>query len=776
MLQLDQRLRADDPGQGGWGPPGAEPRNFFANVFRRQLKIIIVVMVLTMALGVLYLFKASPIYIATSSMVIDARKSQLYEQQTPRPDAPMDAAAVQTQIEILKSPNVSRAVIKQLRLTEDPEYVGSGPSLIQTIINLVSGLYRNSPPPPPPTEQQLLLGVLGAFEGNRTVTRVGQSFVMEISVRSTNPDKAARIANAIADAYIDDQLEAKYQAIRRASVWLQDRLKELRAQASAQQRAVVDFREKNNIIDAGGRLMNDQQISEVNSQLILAQASTAEAKARYDRIREIMKQDVPDASVADALKNEIIVKLRGQYLEMAARVAIWSQKYGANHLSVINQETQMREVLHNIKDEMRKIEESYKSDYEIAQAREQSISNSLASAVSQSQTTNQAQVQLRELESSAQTSKSLYDSFLQRYMDAVQQQSFPITEARLIGLADPPLTKSFPKTSLVLLLTTALGLVASFGVAALREVSDRVFRSSEQVEEKLNAACLAMLPRLKKPAGAGPEGASDPETGAASVGEARLVRRRPMLDHVLDEPFSQFTEALRSVKVTADFKSIIKSQKVIGFTSSVPHEGKSTIAANYAQLIAHGGARAVLIDADLRNPTLSHNMGGNGAGLIDVVGGHQSIDDVLLHDPRSGLSVLPSGARSIMPHTNELLASDAMRHLIDTLRQSYDYVVVDLPPLIPVIDARAATNFVDSYILVVEWGRTKIDAVKHALLGAPELYERLMGVIVNKVDMSAIRRYELYRSNYYFNKYNAQYGGPERSSSASKGGATQKAI
>jgi len=774
MLQINKQLRTEEAAQGGWGPSGVEPRNFFVTIIRRQLAIFIVIMTLTMALGAFYLFNATPIYVATASMVIDARKSQLYEQQSPRPDVVVDAGMVQTQIEILKSPNVSRAVIKQLRLTEDPEFVGGGPSIIQSIFNLIAALYKSSEPPPP-SESRLMRQVIAAFEGRRTVTRVGQSYVMEISVQSTDPEKAARMANAIAEAYIDDQLEAKYEATRRASVWLQDRLKELRAQTSAQQRAVVDFREKNNIIDAGGRLMNDQQISEVNSQLILAQAATAEAKARYERIRQIMNQDVPDASIADALHNEIIVKLRGQYLEMAARVAIWSQKYGANHLSVINQQTQMREVLHSIRDEMRKIEQSYKSEYEIAQAREQSISHSLGNAVSQSQITNQAQVQLRELESGAQTSKSLYDNFLQRYMDAVQQQSFPITEARLIGLADAPLTKSFPKTPLVLLLTAAIGLVASFGVASLRELSDRVFRSSEQVEEALNANCLGMLPRLNAPPAAESEDPHATGTSPPASNETRLVRQQPMLDHVLDEPFSQFTEGLRAVKVATDFKGVIKSQKVIGLTSTLPHEGKSTVAANYAQLIAHGGARAILIDADLRNPTLSRQLAPDCPGLVDVVAGRLSLDDVLLHDPRSGLSLLSSGAQSKMLHTNELLASDAMRHLIETLRQSYDYVVVDLPPLIPVIDARAASNFIDSYLFVVEWGRTRIDAAKHGLSNAPELYERLLGVVINKVDMSTIGRYERYRSDYYYGKYSAQYGGAERSPFGSKKKAAKSA-
>ena len=198
-----------------------------------------------------------------------------------------------------------------------------------------------------------------------------------------------------------------------------------------------------------------------------------------------MRQDIPDASVADALKSEIIIKLREQYLEMAAREAIWSKKYGADHLAAVNLRTQMLELRRNIDDEMRKIAESTKSEYEIASARESSIKKSLDSAVADSRITNQAQVQLTELESNASTAKAMYENFLQRYMEAIQEQSFPISEARLISPAAPPSTRSHPKTLIVLAVTCGGGLMLAFGAAALREASDRVFRTGAQVEKAL---------------------------------------------------------------------------------------------------------------------------------------------------------------------------------------------------------------------------------------------------------------------------------------------------
>jgi succinoglycan biosynthesis transport protein ExoP len=767
MLKVNRRHSEEDAGGGVWGPSSSETLKNFTGMIRRQLPIFIVVITLTIGIGLVYLFTATPMFTAIASMVIDTRHVQLFQQQSVLSDIVVDAGTVQTQIELLKSQNVSLAVIKNEKLTEDPEFVGSGAGFVGALFNLFLGGGGEQKA----SEVQLARHALATFEGRRTVTRVGQSYVMEVTFQSADPEKAARIANDIVDSYIVDQLEAKYQATKRASLWLQDRLKELRTEASIAQKAVIDFKQKNNIIETGSagsvggsRLMSDQQLSEVESQRIMAQATTAEAKARYDRILEIMKQPIPDANVTDALKNEVIIKLRQQYLDLAQKQAIWAQRYGANHLATVSLRTQMLELRHAISDEMQKISESYKSDYEIAQARETSIKASLADAVSTTQTSNQAQVQLRELESSAQSYRSLYDNFLQRYMEAVQQQSFPITEARLISPAARPLSKSSPKTALILVLTLFLGAAASFGAAIIREMSDRVFRSSEQIEAELQVNCLAVLPKINGPQQVKRDLAKALFQPGQLMPSAKKTKARsePIYGYVLKAPFSQFAEGLRTVKVAMDLSGLSRTKKVIGFTSTLPREGKSSIATNYAQLIAHSGSRVVLIDADLRNPTLSRYFGKGQDGLIHVLAGNKLVSDVLVVEESSGISVLPSGLDTKTPHTHELLASAAMKALVDDLLKRFDYVIIDLPPLLPVVDARATTAYVDSYIYVVEWGLMKIDAVRHALSSAPELYENLLGVVINKADMSVIRRYERYRSHYYNNKYYAQYGYTER--------------
>jgi succinoglycan biosynthesis transport protein ExoP len=739
-------------------PSLEDPLQAFTGVIRRHFPIFLILTACSLSLGLLYLFTTPSSYTATATMVIDTRKVQVFQQQSVLGDIAMDAAMVQTQVEVLKSQDISLAVIKDLHLAEDPEFSGSRSGLIGLAFGTIASFIGEDPPSEALRQRRALV----AFENHRFINRVGLTYIMEISFRSYDADKAARIANAIAEAYIVDQLDAKYQATRRASLWLQDRIQELRSQASAAEQAVVDFKQNNNIVDAGGRLMNEQKLAEVNSQLILAHATTAEAKARRDNINEIMKQPIPDGSVADALKSEVIIKLRSQYLETSSQEALWSAKYGENHLATINLRNKMEEIRRNINDEMKKIAESYKSDYDIALARENAIKSSLDSTIDTAQMTNQAQIQLRELESNAQTYRTMYDNFLQRYMEAVQQQSFPITEARVIGPASRPLHRSQPNSFIVLAAAFAGGLMLSSAIVFYREMSDRVFRTDLQVENRLQVNCLATVPIARLP-----QAPALPNVGSESSGKqqkalltTREIMQAPsLLRYVVAEPFSQFTEAMRSIKVSIDLNGRFETNKIIGVTSSLPEEGKSTISANLGTLIAHAGARAILIDGDLRNPSLSRRLAPDAKqGLIEVLAGQADLELVLWHDPESGLAFLPIGTASKLMHTHEILGLESTKTFFEHLRASYDYVIVDFAPLIPVVDTRTTVNFVDSYLYVVEWGRTKIDSVENSLSGAGEVYDRLLGVVLNKADMNVLGRYEQHRNSYDYKKYHSRYG------------------
>jgi len=747
----------------------------FISFVRRQYPIILGVVALTICLSVAYLLTTPPSFTAQATMIIDTRKVQLFQQQSMQGDTTVNNGMAESQVEILKSESVSAAVIKELHLTDDPEFVGSGGGFLGALIRFVSGGFAAEPAK---SEFEVARRAAEAFAERLTVRRIGVTYLIQISFRSRDPDRAAQIANAVAEAYIVDQLEAKYQATRRASVWLQDRIKELRDQASAAERAVVEFKEKNNIVNTGGsngRLVSEQQLSEINSQLTVARAQVSEARARLTRIDSILHSDAPEGTVADTLNSSVISKLRSQYLDLANREADWSARYGSSHLAAVNLRNQMRGIRSSILDELRRIAETYRSDYEIAKQREADLQKRLDDAVRESQTTSQAQVVLHELESSAQTYRSLYDNFLQRYMESVQQQTFPITEARVVTAASRPLVKSHPKSMLILAMTSAAGLLLGLGLARLRDLSDRVFRTAKQVESLLHTDCISMVPNVKsselKP------GQSSRQTNDMAAPKIDGPRQAPalravgstvartiggshkLLQYIVNSPLSRYAESIRSIKAATDLYGGGASQnRVIGITSTLPNEGKSTISASLAQLSAHAGARTILVDGDLRNPSLTRLLAPSAkAGLMEVISGKAALSDVIWTDPSTNLVFLPAVVRHQLVHTNEVLASNDTKRLFDQLRASYDYIILDLSPLAPVVDVRMTAHLVDSYIFVIEWGRTRLEAVEKALKGARSVRENLTGVVLNKADIKVVGRYEGY-GGYYNNKYYSQYG------------------
>jgi polysaccharide biosynthesis transport protein len=769
MLQINKRLVAEQPITGAEFVSPAEVYAAVVGFLRRQLSVIVSVLLLFLAIGAAYIFTSAPRFTGHAVLLIDPHQSHLFAAvESPLEDLSAGSIDVDTQLEILKSENIALSVIKDLHLNEDPEFTdppaGFVGTIVGAIVNVVTFMLPSSSEPDAgglKPEFRKMRTAMMAFGSKLSVKRVALTYTVDIEFQSYNPERAAQIANAVADAYVVDALEAKYQSTRRAATWLQDRLKELREQSATAERAVITYKTKNNIVDTGGRLMNEQQLAELNSAIIQARALTAAAKARLDRVNQIFADDNLDpavaaaATVTDTLHNDVITKLRSTYLDYAAKASDWTTKYGATHLAVVNLHNQMREIRKSILDELHRIAETYKSDYEIAKTNEDSVQKQLNQIVSESQTTNELQVTLHDLESSAQTYRAMYDNFLQRYMESVQQQSFPVTEARLITQATRPVSKSAPRGLLVLALAAIGGLFLGAGIGVFRDISDRVFRTTAQIEQQIQVDCISVVPLVKdssKPSVARPD--------AAAVEKSRSIARdTSLLWAVVDTPFSRFAESIRSIKVSIDLNKVVKPSKVIGITSSLPNEGKSTIAMALAEQIAYGGARALLIDCDLRNPSLSRLLAPHATvGLLDVISGKTFVQDVLWTEPATQLAFLPAVLPLRLAHSSEVLASNATQKLFEKLREAYDYIIVDLSPLAPVVDVRAMTHLVDSFVFVVEWGSTKIDVVEHALGIARGVHDNLLGVVLNKADMNKFGRYESYRGNYYYNRYYARYG------------------
>jgi succinoglycan biosynthesis transport protein ExoP len=540
----------------------------------------------------------------------------------------------------------------------------------------------------------------------------------------------------------------------------------LREQTSAAERAVLDFKAKNNIVAAGGRLMSDQQLVDLNGQLGTTRARTQDLEARLDRIDAILKTDqstaAVDETISEAMSSGIITKLRTQYLDLVTREADWSTRYGKSHIAVTNLRKEIRDIRKSMFDELARIRESHRSDLEISRQRQNDLEKKLTGLVSQSQETNQAQVTLFSLEAAAQSYRKLYDNFLQRHTESVQQQTFPISDARQVSLAS--VAKTGPRASVVWMVAIFAGAMLGGGLAALRELMDRGFRTREQVRSVLATECLAMVPRLTDGRARRMFSSFDPQkpfavlsrslmpvAAASERKQTRNLRSESRIWRtVVDAPSSPYAEAIRSIKLTLDMSRDATATRILGLTSCLPSEGKSTIAAAMATLIAQSGARVILVDGDVRNPSLSRVLAPSAeVGLLEVVGGRAALADAVWSGPAGNMAFLPTVVDpQRAANATELLASDAAKSLFATLQIKYDYIIVDLAPMASAMDVRAASRFVDSYLLVIEWGGTKVDAVQYALRNLPEVHGSIVGAVLNKVDLAVMGRYDNYNTGY----------------------------
>jgi succinoglycan biosynthesis transport protein ExoP len=703
------------------------------DIVRRQWPLITYTVIGAVAVVILYLLTASPMYTATASILMDTRQAQLLNKASDAANATLiDPGFVESQVEIITSENLIRGVVNKLNLTKDAEFVGPPTGILATVVGTVSRLFSSNGPP---SKEQLEQTAVVELKKNLKVERVGQTYVLNLSFRSLAADKAAQVANAISDEYVVGSLEAKYQSTKRASEWLQNRSAELQAQAIASDRAVQTFKAENGIVGTSRGLVNEQQLADVNTQLIQARAATAEAKARLDRIKQVNTQDLAQATVTDALSNPVITRLRAQYLDLQAQYADWSSKYGKDHQATQNIASKMQDLRNSIKDEVSRIADAYRSDYEIAKSREVSLESGLKGLVTESGSTAQAQVKLRNLESAADTYRTLYNNFLQKLQEATQNESFPISESRVIATAVTPDKKSSPKTALVLLGGVIAGLCFGLGGACAREMLSQVIRTPTEIENEVGMRCLGTLPDVG-------DGRDQPWSAArASV-------------YAIDHPFSRFAESLRSAKTAIDVARLTKEMNVVGIVSSLPKEGKTTVAANLAHLVAMAGHKTLLIDGDLHTQSLTKKLAPEATyGLLEALSDSANFERYVSVSKKTNLSLLPAVVRSRLTNSSDIMASREMAALLGALRQKYAYIFIDLPPVLPVTDAKAVGHLVDSLVYVVEWGKTRRSAVQEAVAEIEGFSSKIVGVLLNRANPKVLKRIESYKGRHYSDYY-----------------------
>jgi polysaccharide biosynthesis transport protein len=735
-------------------PSPAEVMARTLGIVRRQIFIGLVFVLLGLALGAIYLLHAAPKYTATATLLADTRKIELVQQPTVLNEASIQSiGAMETQVELLRSDEVALRVIKKLNLSNDPRFIGSDRhNAVQWLLHSIAPGYFAEPPPLSEEERQSL--ALAQFDKSLTVSRIGVSYAIEIDFESRYPDLAAEIANAVADVYIERQRTTEYDAARRASDWLEERIPEVRAKSEDAQKAVVEYKHEHNIVEAaGGRLIDDQRLTDANDKLSTAHDATLSAKARLDQFSAVKSGDVPRTLMTASSDNsaplgDSIDKLRSQYFDVVAKEAEASAKLGPNNPQIISLRNQKVQLRSEINDEIQRLKDTSESDYAAAQLRESDARKEYESALAQYQQGNQAQVKLRELEASAQAYQDLYNTFIARYNASLQQVASPIAEASVITPATALIPRDYKKTYKTAMLFPALGVALGLGVAFLREmIAGRVFLTSRSVQSHLRIPCIGLLPKVQHRR----RMARSAAKAASGIARSLVHGDRGISWIVVDSPLSRFSEGVRSIKLAIDTENRSRPSKVIGFTSATPNEGKSTVTLALGQLIARNGASVILVDCDLRNPSLTRSVAPNAAsGVVELAHRSNSLSDIVWRDPSTQMAFLPAIPHAGPPDPPSVLSSAEMKRVFDELRKQYDFVIVDLSPLGGVVDVCATTELIDAYVLVIEWGRTTIDAVQHALRAAPNVSESILGAVLNKADIKSLANYDPYLTTYYF--------------------------
>jgi succinoglycan biosynthesis transport protein ExoP len=479
----------------------------------------------------------------------------------------------------------------------------------------------------------------------------------------------------------------------------------------------------------------------MTTQLVTVQAETAQAKARYEHLKDIIDAHQTESAVTESLSDPIINELRTKYLDALNHLKdLEPYRLQPTHTAIVRLKNTMDELSARLFEELGRIAESYRTNYEVAAAREKSLTDNVKRQQGIAVAANDAQVQLRQREQKAESYKTLYESYLQRYQGSAQQESFPMGDSHLVSAANPPLLPSFPRKPIVLGISLALGALAGISIGMLREIMDRVFRTADQVRDELGVDVLGMLPILSS--GSLPQGVPG--------------NMAPIMRYAIDDPFSGFAETLRSAKVAADLALHDRTPKTIGVVSLVPGEGKSTFSKNFASLLAVQGAKTLLIDADTRNPALTRAIGcERRQGSRDSA--LPPLHELVKCEPDSYLQILPCIYAKEDPRVADGLSSAVLRTLVQDSDNSFEYIILDLPPLGPVVNARGLASAIDAFIFVVAWGATSRGAIRAVLEREHSIRDKLLGVVLNKVDMKKLKIYENFSSDGYYHRVYKNY-------------------
>jgi exopolysaccharide transport family protein len=692
----------------------------------RHWKFIASVASVTLLVGSVYVLKQTPLYTATAQVLLEPPKdtrpgnAALYDNSNDLTDA-----LIENQLAIIRSTVFLRRVVQKEHLVSDPEFGSRSPQEAQG--TAAAAETKSAAENPDVVAKEL--ASTGSLAGAVAVKRVGEGYILAISVTSVDRERAGKLANAVADAFIVEKLDARFEAAKKASAWLSDRLGELRQQLRDSEEAAARFRAEHGLVQSGGNVtLSEQQLQELNAKLGAARTDLAGKKARADLMHSIVQkggnvQSMPDLPVSPTLQ-----ALRGQEATISQKEAELATRYSERHPLVVNARAEHRDIERAINGEMQRLAANVDNDYQLAKARAAAVEREFRQATGQSDPDDRTAITLRELERTAAVNKSLFEDFLQKSKIAQDQTTFQVHDARVISPAGPG-GLSYPNKSRTIMMALVIGLLLGVGGAFAKEQLNSGFTTPRQAENMLG------LPVL---------------TSVSTMAVADLTSNGNVFEiprYAAAMPLSRFSESIRKLRSGIQMADVDHPAKLIQLTSTVPSEGKTTIALSLALSAAASGLKVLIIDADLRHSSVSRFFGmSKETGLVDTLLGG---------DPRKFIKfrkdakvwVLAAGSKTQNP--TDLLGSERMDSLLRNCKESFDLVLIDTPPVGPVMDPVIVSQAVDKVVYVIRWASTARELVEQSIKRFPGS-RKVAGVVFNLVDEKLAQKYGKHAYEYYY--------------------------
>ncbi len=720
-----------DPSQAAPGP-GVSPMGVsdLVGLFQRRWRLLLAVGGLVLLTTVIVTLLLTPIYTATAEIKIDPTQRSPVDFDAAVRNAAPDQALIDTEAAVMHSRTVAAAVVNRLHLIDDPEF-GPHRNLLMSV--LTAGLPVAGPGPS--AEPKAIERVLKRLK----VEREGSTYIVDMSFGSTDPDKAARIANAFAEEYSLASLKARVDTATQQSLWLNQRMSELGGEVQAADEAVARYRAEHGIATGGaGATVTDQQIGALTTQLATAESDAAAANSNLQAARAEVANGSLD-SISTVLNSPVIGDLRKQRADILRTQAEISTRYGPNHPETLKVQQQLDGIDRQIKEEAERTLGGLESTARAATAREQSLRAEVAALGGQQATNVRATVEADSLVRTADAKRAMYNQLAQTAQQANQQEHFDTTESQVIVQATAPIKASFPNKTLFLALGAMLGLVSGVAAVLIAEALDAGVRTVEDVENQLGATFIESLPNLTP----------------KQLRNANGGMMKPW-DYVNAKPMSAYAEALRNTRNALILANVDKPPKVIVVTSALPGEGKTSTAAALSRVMGMSGEKVVLVDCDLRLGALAALLPTRPkVGLIEMLIGEATLDSVIQHDVTPGMDIIPLAKSTFTPR--DLFGSNAMQRLLEELSSRYDHVVLDAPPVLAVADARTLAVLADTTLVTIRWRRTPRQATRAALARLKQDGAHVSGVLLSMVDPRAPSRLNSNDSTYYYGASGAYY-------------------